>query len=98
METDGHAEDTLKGADWALPSRAGFEGLAMCSRVEMNSLLIQSKCNGNLPSIYQLYNLFTTPSRGAFRVSIVIFLAETLDTLWKNFAHLSLLASPEMSG
>lgn len=63
IETDGHAEDTLKGADWALLSRAGFEGLAMCSRVEMNSLLIQSKRNGNLPSIYQLYNLFTTPSR-----------------------------------
>lgn len=55
-----------RDTDWALLSRPGFEGLDTCGTVEMNSLLIQSKCNSKLPSIYQLYNLFTISSEGTF--------------------------------
>ena len=46
--------DMLTGEDWALLLSPEWEGLATCSRVEMNWLLIQSKCNGSLPSIYQI--------------------------------------------
>lgn len=75
----------------------GSEGLDMCSTVEMNSLLIQSKCNGKLPSIYKLYNLFTISSEMTFWISLGHF---SLPNTWhcgKNFMHLSLLAFPETS-
>lgn len=59
--------------DWALLSHLWLEGLDTCSVDEKNSLLIQSKCNGKLPSIYQLYNLFTISSERTFWISLSHF-------------------------
>lgn len=62
--------------------------------VEMNLLLIQSNFNGKLPSIYHLYNLLTIIPERTIWISFVIFLSQTLDTLWEKTLCIYLYQCP----